>query len=165
MSKTLLSKTLPTLLGKDPYRITFSWQKAKKKVSQTTKNEFRYDKFRVTRIFLVNHEFSFPNRLIRLSLRKLWNFDIFDVRTGPYTHCGGWSLHSQTHRTIVFPVPSIPFNLRNILNCSTKSGHLSDRSNFRIDFGGLSLKSFNKLKSVVYRQIKNRSISNFFKNY
>ena len=39
-------------------------------------NNFWQDQFRVTRIYLANCEFSFPNRLIKLSKRKLWNFGI-----------------------------------------------------------------------------------------
>ena len=50
----------------------------------------------------------------------------------------------------------IPLNLGNILNCSTKSGQLSDRSIFCIDFGGPNSESFNKLKSVELHTVKSK---------
>ena len=44
-------------------------------------------------LYLANCEFSFPNRLIKLSKRKLWNFGIHR----PYTHFAGWGLLNPTH--------------------------------------------------------------------
>ena len=50
----------------------------------------------------------------------------------------------------------IPLNLRNILNCSTKSVQLSDRSTFLIDFGEPNSASFNKLKTVEMHTVKSK---------
>ena len=50
----------------------------------------------------------------------------------------------------------IPLNLQSILNCSTKSGQLGDRSTLRIDFGGPNSESFNKLKTVKLHTVKSK---------
>ena len=50
----------------------------------------------------------------------------------------------------------IPLNLRNILNCSIKSGQLSDHSTFLIDFGWPNSESFNKLKTVELHTVKSK---------
>ena len=51
---------------------------------------------------------------------------------------------------------SFPLTYENFLNCSTKSGQLSDRSTFRIDFGGPNSESFNKLKTVELHTVKSK---------
>ena len=96
---------------------TFSYQKAQKqKLLKNMQNEWWQDQFCVTRIYLANCEFSFPNWLIKLSKRKLWNFGI----------CGSLpALHAFCRVDLLNPT----HNVNELLIDYTRSGYKANKVN------------------------------------